>query len=47
MKINKNPNKHLAYNEREFIEIGLTKERNSLKPLAKSKKHDIMFSNVI
>lgn len=28
MKINKEPNKHLTYDEREFIEIGLTKGRN-------------------
>ena len=28
MKINKEPNKHLTYDEREFIEIGLSKGRN-------------------
>ena len=28
MEIRKEPNKHLTYDEREFIEIGLTKGRN-------------------
>ena len=30
MKINKEPNKHLTYDEREFIEIGLSKVLENL-----------------
>ena len=39
MEINKEPNKHLTYDERSFIEIGLNSGRNFTQIAKDLKKH--------